>query len=329
MDSTLEHRGLRTAPTSTLGDLMDVVTVRRQSQHDFVTRADQLYVDDKSGCLVARQAGYREFHLRTLATNQLANRLGVPGQYLQKCPSELVAENVNHWLAEQPDRQFLVRCDGDQVRAVLSSRYSPVDHELLLSWVSESVGRDAQVRYELTEEQMVLQLVNRREHGTVHDRLHSGVNIRNSEVGLSCVEVSGLVYRTICLNGLILSGRSDYRRRHIGDTSLRDEVRRAVMQTGEAARVGVSMFEGTQSVRVPDMDALFERVVSRHDLTKRQGTAIREAFGIEPGDTLYAAINAITRAGNDIRLDLEARRQLQELGGSILEAAERGSKWLN
>jgi len=308
---------------------MDLVASRRRSQHDFVSRADQLYVDDKSGCLVARQAGYREFHLRNLALNQLAARLGVPGQYLQKCPSELVAENINHWLAEQPDRQFLVRCDGDDARAVLSSRYSPVDHELLLSWVNESVGRDAQVRYELTEEQLVLQLVNRREHGTVHDRLHTGVNIRNSEVGLSCVEVSGLVYRTICLNGLILSGRSDYRRRHIGDTSLREEVRRAVMQTGEAARVGVSMFEGTQSVRVPDMDALFERVISRHDLTKRQGTAIREASGVEPGGTLYAAINAITRAGNDIRLDLEARRQLQGLGGSILEAAERGARWLN
>ena len=171
METTLHPKGLRKAPNSTLGELIDAVASHRRSQHDFVTRADQLYVDDKSGCLVARQAGYREFRLPNLATNQLAARLGVPGQYLQRCPSELVAENVNHWLSEQPDRQFLIRCDGDDVRAVLSSRYSPVDHDMLLQWVSEAVGRDAQVRYELTEEQMVMQLVNHREHGTVTDRL--------------------------------------------------------------------------------------------------------------------------------------------------------------
>ncbi|MCZ7607565.1 MAG: DUF932 domain-containing protein [Planctomycetota bacterium] len=330
MQSTLEAKGLRRAPNSTLGDLMDVVASRRQSQHDFVARADQLYVDDKSGCLVARQAGYREFRLRTLATNQLANRLGVPGQYLLKCPSELVAENVNHWLSEQPDRQFLVRCNGDEVRAVLSSHYSPVDHELLLSWVGESVGRDAQVRYELSEEQLVLQLVNRREHGTVHDRLHTGVNIRNSEVGLSCVEVSGLLFRTICLNGLILrGGEENWTRRHIGNVELADEVRNAISRVQDAAAAGTSRFAGLQSIRVPNMTALFERITRHYELTEAEHNTVLAAHSIEPGDTLYAGVNAVTRAGNAYDLPLDSRMKLQEIGGrgrSTLAERNKGSR---
>lgn len=329
MQTILQNRSLRTAPSATLGELIEHVNEVRRDHHDLVTRADQLYVDDSSGCLVARQAGYREFKLKPLALSQIAARLGVPGQYLAKCPSELVAENINHWLAEQPDRPFLIRCDGDHVRAVLSARYSPVDHDLLLRWVSEAVGRDTRVRYELTEQQLVLQIIDRQDRGTSTDRLHSGVSIRNSEVGLSAVEVSGLVYRTICLNGLILSGQENYRRRHIGDTSLRDQVRRAIQQTTLNAQQGAARFEGTQGIRVPDMESLFERIGSRHSLTKRQGSAIREAFTIEPGETLYAAINAITRAGNSSTLDLEDRRQLQELGGNILAASVRGASWLN
>lgn len=330
MLATLESSGLRTSPAATLRDLADHIAADRRSHHDFVARADQLYVDDKTGCLVSRQSGYHEFRLRALATNQLANRLGVPGPYLQKCPPDLLAENVNHWLARQPDRQFLIRCDGDEVRAVLSSRYSPVDHEQIVQWIGDAVGRDAAVRYELNAEQLVVQLVSPREQGTVMDRLHTGISIRNSEVGLSCVEVSGLIYRVICLNGLILNrGQSNYRRRHIGDTSLGDQVRQAVTQAANNASEGLGRFEGTRGVRVPDMQGLFDRVSERHGLSKRQATAVQEAFQVEPGESLYAAINAITRAGNDLRLDLQARRQLQELGGTILHAAESGARWLS
>ena len=52
------------------------------------------------------------------------------------------------------------------------------------------------------------------------------------------------------------------------------------------------------------------------------------AFEVEPGNTMFDLINAFTRAGNSTRLPLEDRAHLQELGGKILDGAERG-RWLN
>ncbi len=44
--------------------------------------------------------------MQTLALNQFASKLGVPAQYLRKCPWDLRAENINHWLNENRTRSF-------------------------------------------------------------------------------------------------------------------------------------------------------------------------------------------------------------------------------
>jgi hypothetical protein len=51
---------------------------------------------------------------QTLALNQIAAKLGVPAQYLRKCPLELRAENIHHWLNENGTCSFLPLCDGDE-----------------------------------------------------------------------------------------------------------------------------------------------------------------------------------------------------------------------
>jgi hypothetical protein len=51
---------------------------------------------------------------QTLALCQIATKLGVPAQYLRKCPWDLRAENVNHGLNESRTPSFLLRCDGDE-----------------------------------------------------------------------------------------------------------------------------------------------------------------------------------------------------------------------
>lgn len=77
------------------------------------------------------------------------------------------------------------------------------------------------------------------------------------------------------------------------------------------------------------MTALFERITKHYELTQAEHETVLAAHSIEPGDNLYAGVNAVTRAGNSYDLPLDSRVKLQELGGPILAAAESGSKWLN
>jgi hypothetical protein len=324
-----QTNNLRAAPTTTVAELQDALADRARGYHDLTIRAGQLRYDGDIGMLEVQ--GHRDYGLRPLAMGQIATKLGVPGSYLQKCPWELRAENINHWLHENRTRTFMLRCDGDEIRAVLSERYAAVDHLPLAGWLADSFGRDAQLRYELSEEVLHVQFVNGRGHDAGrNDWLHPGVGVTNSEVGMARVQISGLLFRTICLNGMIMRGGSEeWQRRHIGNVSLADQVRQAISRVQDAAATGTARFAGLQGVRVPDMPGLFERIVKHYELTKPEHDAIEAAFQIEPGDSLYAGVNAVTRAGNAFELPLDSRLKLQQVGGRIMTAAEAGARWLN
>lgn len=102
---------LRAAPTTTVAELQDVLADRARGHHDITVRAGQLRYDPELGTIEVQ--GHREYGLRTLALNQIAAKLGVPAQYLRKCPWGLRAENINLWLNENRTRSFLLRFDGD------------------------------------------------------------------------------------------------------------------------------------------------------------------------------------------------------------------------
>jgi hypothetical protein len=74
--------------------------------------------------------------------------------------------------------------------------------------------------------------------------------------------------------------------------------------------------------------AALTKVFTRYELPEPEGIAVRRAWDHEPGPNLYAIINALTRAGNDTSLPLEARHRLQALGGRITDLSATG-RWLD
>jgi hypothetical protein len=56
--------------------------------------------------------------LRTMAQRSIAWRLGIPFNYLQKCPPDLQAEQMNHWIKEEKREQLFIRFDDQEVRAI-------------------------------------------------------------------------------------------------------------------------------------------------------------------------------------------------------------------
>ncbi len=70
-----------------------------------------------------------ESHIvRPVAQRSISNRLGIPYQYLQKCPQEIQAENLNYWIEKEKNNQLFFRFDGEDIRAIFTPRYVPVDN---------------------------------------------------------------------------------------------------------------------------------------------------------------------------------------------------------
>ena len=65
------------------------------------------------------------------AHGQIADRVGIPKRYYDQMKAEapaLLADNVNHWFQETPERRMIGTLDG-QARAFLSDRYRRIDNE--------------------------------------------------------------------------------------------------------------------------------------------------------------------------------------------------------
>jgi hypothetical protein len=315
---------LRAAPNHRLGEVVEVLRNRASGFHDEIVDVRDVSMSPDDGAL---HVGREATELQPWALSQLGSKLGIPGNYLAKCEPEIRAQNVNHWLSKESGK-LLLRMDGNEVRAVLSTRYQSVSNEDLALSLAQTLPEDRPVRFELTETHFELQIIG--ESGMQVDLLHRGLHLTNSEVGAASVSLSALIYRTVCLNGLIMGhGMFTFARRHIGRVDLNEVVQGEVTRLLDASGEAAGQFQNTLNVRMPDQFKALERVVERYELNKEQAQAMQLAFNAEPGETLFHTINAVTRAGNDEALSLDHRRQLQETGGRLLTLASEGRRWLD
>ena len=154
------------------------------------------------------------FGTTSLFHRQVASALGIPAKYydlMQSQKPELLAENVNAWLADRTSSYMVRSMDygsGQVARALLSERYRRIDNmEIATSVLPLFAGNDQYevMSCEVTENRLYLKVVNHRLEMEVRkgDIVQAGVMISNSEVGLGAVSIQPLVYRLVCLNGMV------------------------------------------------------------------------------------------------------------------------------
>jgi hypothetical protein len=63
--------------------------------------------------------------LRPIAQQAISNRLGVPINYLRRCPDDVQALNMNHWIKYEKNEQLFFRFDGDEVKSIVHAEVYP------------------------------------------------------------------------------------------------------------------------------------------------------------------------------------------------------------
>jgi hypothetical protein len=232
----------------------------------------------------------------------------VPASYLVRCPSALAAENLNYWLAApgQREQRVLVRtreedAGVDTIRAILSDRYVPVDHQHLLATL-----RDLALRHQLTvdawsldDHLLTLRLLVRADHpASLADPFRVGVHVSNSEVGLGAVAFSAFISRLVCTNGLIVkvADLGGFRRRHWGRSgeslpAVVQEVLPQVLATAERAGYRFARLRGQRHPLA--VEALVARTAQQLELSQEARQSVLARL---EGETLYDLVNAFTLA---------------------------------
>ena len=300
---------------TTLGEVSDRVDAMNQNCHDALVDVPAISFDS----LEVMKIGDERHMLRTVAQRSIAWRLGIPYNYLAKCPVDLQAEQMNHWIKHEKREQLFIRFDGEEVRAVFTPRYKPLDNfEIIERLDSMGYGPDTQVQCHHDAEFVLLSIPDGRRQFKINgDKMTPGISISNSEVGLASLSVSAFCLRIICTNGMVSKTEISASYRHVS-TKILTELPQVFEKVADGLGKQKNRLKISLESPVSDPLATIERFNRQFALGEREKAAVEWARTQEAGDTMFAVINAYTRAAAMEGLPAESSFRLQRVGGEVL-----------
>jgi hypothetical protein len=258
-------------------------------------------------------------HLREIAQRSISYRLGIPFQYLKKCPPDIQAINMNHWIEHEKNDELFFRYDGDDVRAIFTTKYRPVDNfEVIERLDSLDYGPDTRVQCRLDHEFMLLSIMDGNKAFKINgDTFKPGVSISNSEVGLASLGIAAFVLRLVCSNGLIRKTEIGASYRHVSHKIL-DEFPKVLENVSFELGKQKHQFRLSMESHVDDPLKTIESFNRQFQLKEPERKAVDWAWPNEMGETMFHIVNTYTRASQAPELSAESSYQLQRVGGNIL-----------
>jgi len=321
---------------------------RAESKRDFVAETPDLVFSENA--LAIGTTG--RFPLTDHAHGQIGDRVGIPKRYYDRMKAEapvLLADNVNHWFRETPERRLIRTLDG-QARAFLSDRYHRIDNEQIadavLPVLLENGGHGAVVSCCVTEAKLYIQALFPRLEGEVKrgDPVQGGVIISNGEIGNGALDIRPMVYRLVCENGLIsgqIAEDSRLRRNHVGrrveigedysvysdetlkadDRALALKIRdsiRALAQPQLFNRILAEMRQATQQQPISNPIAAVSELGKDYPMVQGERDSILMNLIRNSDYSKWGMVNAITELAND-HPSYDRAVELQAMGGRVLE----------
>lgn len=275
--------------------------------------------------------------LRSTAFSNLMTKFGAPSEFVRDhlpAPLQLAVAN---WLLAKGDRQVpaTLRVRGEEVAAIVSDRYAPLDNQELLGCVRDALERqralgDVEVKSIATGLVDVVRLVfpNQQTAVKVGDVSALGLDISSSCFGKSAVHIRGIVWRLKCTNGLrVAEGTGNFSFRHVGDVDrLRACIADAIPTALVHARGTMDRWRASVNVMVQNVAALIDDM---RDLTHGERRLVEDRVKVEAGTLnllepapLYDVLNGITAAAQEAA---PARRlELESVAGDLLVRHTRG-----
>lgn len=347
----------------TLVQLAHALTDIKDNAKDFVVPTEKLAakVADNGAVVLGFQNGKEHaYSLNAWSRSQLAGYTDIPKNYFDRIVTEnpdLAVKNINHGLArnavqgkaEGRAESRMLRTVGGNVRGLLSSRYRILDSYDMLETVlpvAETHGLQV-VSSEITDRRLFIKMLSPKLMTEVKkgDAVQYGLTISTSDVGAGSVRVEPLMFRLVCLNGMIANtairkyhvGRNQAesdiqellsdRTKEVSDAAFWLQVRDIVLASlkpdnfeREVNRLRVAADMPIKNFDLPEVVELTMRAVGLTGENKSKSILAALASGNEgAGLTQWGLINSITRAAQSDEFDYETSIEMERAAGQVLE----------
>lgn len=343
----------------TLTQLAQALEEQKRSSKDFIVPTELLTAAVDRDNKVSLRFNEQEFSPNTWSHSQLSSFGNIPKAYYDRISQEnpdLLADNINHAIRMHPNESRLIRTVDGKARAVLSSRYRILDsHDMLESVFPLFMEKGLEVvSSELTDQRMFIKVLSpslRSDITGKGDMVQYGLTISSSDVGSGSVKVEPLVYRLVCLNGMI--SNTAFRKYHVGKNQHEDSIQELLSDKTKAVSDAAFWMQVNDIIKhsldpknfetqVDRLRAAAGRKIDNFDLpkvveltmktvgitgdVKKNSILSALASGNQgAGLTQWGLINSFTAAAKDDRFSYEESIELERAGGSIIELSK--SQW--
>ena len=250
------------------------------------------------------------------AWEQAADKLGIPVQYLRRCPEDLRYTNLNTWSAREKNGWF-VRIFDDKVRAVLGKDYEKIDNLEVLAAVAEVLDG---MSYTITSDyfdrdSMHLRFLFRNQD-IKGDNYGTGVYVSNNETGDGSMKLRPFIQRTICSNSIQYKG-SGFIMRHVRHSAafVFGVIKEKMGQVFGASNELLERIVRAEADKIPDLASVIDRIARTHNLN----SSIRDniLIGSEQSLNALGIVHGLSWAAHSAR-DISEKIRLEELAGAYL-----------
>jgi hypothetical protein len=341
-----------------LSDLAREIERRAEAKQDFIAPAKQMRAITAQGSPILELAETARFPITSHAHGQLASYLEIPKRYYDRMLTDapdLLCSSINRWLDEHAAERRMIRVLDDQVRAVLSDKYRPLENEDLAQAVLPVLS-DLDVMIlsaDITDRRFYIKAVDRRIEQdvptgrkigdgthTFFDTISPAITISNSEIGAGALSIETSIFTKMCTNMATMG--ASLRKLHSGSRAdvsdevyelLSDQTRhqsdKAVwMQTRDLVRAAFDeakfkaaakqLGEAAADPIQADVIEVVQRARKRFAWTEGEQASVLTHL-IKGGDlTRYGLHAAVTRSAEDLA-DYDRATEFEKLGGQIIE----------
>ncbi len=285
---------------STLGFIANRVSCMSKNYLDEMVPTADITFDNLDTMRIAAEP----HSLRNMAQRGICYRLGIPHQYLKKCPPEVQAENLNYWITKERNEQLFVRFDGQDVRVLFSPRYKPIDHTQVIERLFSMGYKDNnRLQCYLDNNFMSLSLFD--EGGSFklmgHDSMMPGITVGNSEVGVAALSLAFFVMRMVCSNGMVSKTSVAASYRHVR-TGIMNEFPAIIDRLSSELSVQKDQFKISLKTHVDNPVNTIETLAHEFNLSPQERKALDWAKQYELGDTMFHVVQVFTKASQDNEL---------------------------
>lgn len=299
----------------TLSQVMEKAESMSRNHRDMNIKTSDISFDN----LETVKIGSESHSLKPIAQQSIANRLGIPIQYLRRCPADIQALNLNHWIKREKNEELFFRFDRDDVRAIFTPRYIPTDNlEVLRKLESMNYHLDTRVQCRLDDEFMSLSIPDDMKTFSIHrERITPGISVSNSEVGLASLSIAAFLLRLICTNGMISRTEVNASYRHVSGKLISSLPGVFLSVSEELGRKKEQVRISLES-KVVNPESTLESFNKQFMLNRIEKEAVAWAAPMEYGFAMFNIIGIYTRAAHYKALPAESSFRLEKVGGTIL-----------